>query len=44
MQIERYKTTERMSRLVVHGETIYLCGQVAMDDTADIKARQRPPW
>ena len=39
MQIERYKTTKRMSRLVVHGETIYLCGQVAMDDTADIKGQ-----
>jgi enamine deaminase RidA (YjgF/YER057c/UK114 family) len=39
MQIERYKTTERMSRLVVHGETIYLCGQVAMDDKADIKGQ-----
>ena len=39
MQIERYQTTERMSRLVVHGETIYLCGQVAKDDTADIKGQ-----
>jgi enamine deaminase RidA (YjgF/YER057c/UK114 family) len=28
-----------MSRMVVHGETIYLCGQVAKDATADIKGQ-----
>jgi enamine deaminase RidA (YjgF/YER057c/UK114 family) len=39
MQIDRYQTTERMSRIVIHGETIYLCGQVAKDDSADIKGQ-----
>ncbi|PLX92193.1 MAG: hypothetical protein C0619_06595 [Desulfuromonas sp.] len=39
MEITRYQTKERMSRAVVHGETIYLCGQVAKDDTADIKGQ-----
>jgi len=39
MQINRYQTTDRMSRVVVHGETIYLCGQVAKDDTAEIKGQ-----
>lgn len=39
MSISRYQTTDRMSRVVVHGETIYLCGQVAKDDTADIKGQ-----
>jgi enamine deaminase RidA (YjgF/YER057c/UK114 family) len=39
MQITRCQTTDRMSRVVVHGETIYLCGQVAKDDTADIKGQ-----
>jgi enamine deaminase RidA (YjgF/YER057c/UK114 family) len=36
MLIERFQTKPRMSRIVVHGETIYLCGQVAKDDTAGI--------
>ncbi len=39
MQIERYQTGERMSRIVVHAETIYLCGQVAKDASADIKTQ-----
>ncbi len=39
MQINRYQDTGRMSRVVVHGETIYLCGQVARDDTAGIKGQ-----
>lgn len=39
MQINRHQTTERMSRVVVHGETIYLCGQVAKDNTADIQGQ-----
>ncbi len=39
MKITRYQTTERMSRLVIHGETIYLCGQVAKDDAADFKGQ-----
>lgn len=39
MQISRHQTSERMSRVVIHGETIYLCGQVAKDDAADIKGQ-----
>ena len=39
MSITRHQITDRMSRIVVHGETIYLCGQVAKDDTADIKGQ-----
>ena len=39
MKITRYQPTERMSRLVIHGETIYLCGQVAKDDAADFKGQ-----
>ena len=39
MQISRYHTNERMSRVVVYGETVYLCGQVAKDDTAGIKGQ-----
>ena len=27
-QIERMHSTGRMSRIVIHGDTIYLCGQV----------------
>lgn len=34
--IERIETTERMSRIVKHNGTIYLCGQVCADATKDI--------
>ncbi len=33
MEIKRYETKQRMSRAVVHGNTVYLCGQVAKDST-----------
>ncbi|MCK5915967.1 MAG: RidA family protein [Deltaproteobacteria bacterium] len=36
MEIKRYQTKARMSRAVEYGGTIYFCGQVAKDDTADI--------
>ena len=36
MTIERYETGTRMSRAVVHNVTVYLCGQVAEDRSADI--------
>ncbi|MFC6671897.1 RidA family protein [Marinobacterium aestuariivivens] len=36
MTIERYETGARMSRAVVHNGTVYLCGQVAEDHSADI--------
>ena len=37
MEIKRYETMTRMSRIVVFGETVYLCGQVAKDPTGNIK-------
>ncbi|MCP4986687.1 MAG: RidA family protein [Colwellia sp.] len=36
MSIERLETKQRMSRIVKHNGTIYLCGQVAADATKDI--------
>ena len=36
MTIQRYETAARMSRAVVHNSTVYLCGQVAEDRSADI--------
>ncbi len=36
MSITRYHTGQRMSQIVVHGNTIYLAGQVAADRTANI--------
>ncbi len=37
MSIERLETGQRMSRIVKHNGTIYLCGQVAADANKDIK-------
>ncbi len=37
MSIIRIDRTHRMSRIVVHNNTIYLCGQTAKDATKDIK-------
>lgn len=37
MSITRIDSTPRMSRIVEHNGTIYLCGQVAKDSTKDIK-------
>jgi len=36
MNIERQETKQRMSRIVKHNGTIYLCGQVAADASKDI--------
>ncbi|ARD23918.1 MULTISPECIES: RidA family protein [Shewanella] len=36
MTIERIETSKRMSRIVKHNGTIYLCGQVCQDATKDI--------
>lgn len=36
MTIERIETNQRMSRIVKHNGTIYLCGQVCADATKDI--------
>ncbi|MEL0657753.1 RidA family protein [Psychromonas arctica] len=35
--IERQQTKQRMSRVVKHNGTVYLCGQVCADATKDIK-------
>lgn len=37
MSIERIGSTERMSKIVKHNGTIYLCGQTASDAAWDIK-------
>jgi enamine deaminase RidA (YjgF/YER057c/UK114 family) len=34
--IQRHHTKQRMSRIVIHNDTIYLCGQVCKDATKDI--------
>tara|TARA_Y100000034_G_scaffold32829_1_gene40303 strand:+ start:100 stop:453 length:354 start_codon:yes stop_codon:yes gene_type:complete len=36
MTIERIHTKQRMSRIVIHNNTVYLCGQVCADATKDI--------
>lgn len=36
MNIARHQTSERASKVVVHNNTAYLCGQVAADATTDI--------
>lgn len=37
--IERLETKQRMSRIVKHNGTIYLCGQVCADASQDITAQ-----
>lgn len=37
MEIIRNHTNQRMSRIVIHNKTVYLCGQVCADATQDIK-------
>jgi len=41
MQIERLEKNSRRSRIVVHGDTIYLAGQVADDRTLPIREQAR---
>lgn len=36
MSIQRLHSNARMSQAVVHGDTVYLAGQVAQDTTADV--------
>lgn len=36
MSITRHHTNQRMSQIVIHGDTVYLAGQVADDRNADI--------
>ncbi len=39
MSITRSHTRARMSQIVIHGNTIYLAGQVASDSSADISVQ-----
>lgn len=41
MAITRLETKQRMSRVVIHNDTIYLCGQVAADADAGIVEQTR---
>ncbi|KIX15182.1 RidA family protein [Dethiosulfatarculus sandiegensis] len=41
MSIQRYETQRRLSRIVIHNHTIYLCGQVASDYNAGIAEQTR---
>ncbi len=41
MSITRHHTKTRMSQIVIHGDTIYLAGQVADDAEADIATQTR---
>ncbi len=41
MAIERIETKTRMSRIVKHNNTIYLCGQVCKDASQGIKEQTR---
>jgi enamine deaminase RidA (YjgF/YER057c/UK114 family) len=41
MTITRMETKQRMSKIVIHNGTIYLCGQVAEDASQDIKEQTR---
>ncbi|MGH1540463.1 MAG: RidA family protein [Arenicella sp.] len=36
MTIIRKSTTPKVSRVVIHNDTVYLCGQVALDVSEDI--------
>jgi enamine deaminase RidA (YjgF/YER057c/UK114 family) len=41
MTLLRLETGQRMSRIVIHNDTVYLCGQVAADASADIREQTR---
>jgi enamine deaminase RidA (YjgF/YER057c/UK114 family) len=41
MTVERIETNRRLSEAVVHGDTVYLCGQVADDLKGDIRQQTR---
>ncbi|KDP89524.1 RidA family protein [Cupriavidus basilensis] len=40
-QIQRYQSTKRLSRLVVHNDIVYVAGVTAGDTTADIAGQTR---
>ena len=39
MSITRHHTGTRMSQIVIHGDTVYLAGQVADDPEADVETQ-----
>ena len=39
MTIDRHHVGPRMSQIVVHGDTVYLAGQVADDPSADVRGQ-----
>ena len=39
MNIQRQETKQRMSRIVIHHDTVYLCGQVCADASKGIVAQ-----
>ncbi len=39
--ITRLHTNERMSQAVIHGDTVYLAGQVAADNSADVAGQTK---
>lgn len=39
MSISRYHSNYRMSQMVIHGDTVYLAGQVANTASADVKTQ-----
>jgi enamine deaminase RidA (YjgF/YER057c/UK114 family) len=39
--VERLHTGPRMSQAVIHGDTVYVAGQVASDPTADVAGQTR---
>jgi enamine deaminase RidA (YjgF/YER057c/UK114 family) len=39
--ITRLHTNPRMSQAVIHGDTVYLAGQVAADNTADVAGQTK---
>jgi len=41
MSIERIEVNKRLSEAVIHGDTVYLCGQVADDLKADVAQQTR---
>ena len=41
MTITRMESKQRMSRIVIHNDTIYLCGQVAEDASQGIQEQNR---
>lgn len=41
MNIERIEVNKRLSEAVIHGNTVYLCGQVADNLTGDVQAQTR---